>query len=285
MKNLKPTVLDYSDYKEFLNAVYQYNKSLNRSFSHRYISNKVGASSAGWFSNVVSGRISLTGTHFHKLCELLELSANETDYFELLVKYEQSASIEEKELCFRKIAGVKGVNSKIISKESFELYSYWYISAVRELLFIYDFKDDYSALAKLVRPQIKHSQAKKAIKVLVKLNMVKKDLRGFLKPVDTIITKADTFNTVHWANQIRAKSQLAVEAVESFSKEERDLSEVYMPLSEEGFKEARKEIAALRKKLLAISEKEKNQNRIYQCNFQLFPLSAHIEENNNELLY
>lgn len=278
----KPSILNYSDYKTFLNDIYVFKKSENRSFSHRFISQKVGASSAGWFSNIVSGRISLTGTHLLRLCKLLDLSLKDIEYFELLVKYEQAGSIEEKEICYKKISSIKGIHSKIINKESFDLYNYWYITAIRELLFIYNFKDDYSALSKKLTPSIKIPEAKKAIKTLNALKLIKPNKNGFLKPSDPIILKDTGFKTVHWAKVIRAKSLLAYDAVYNFKKNERDLSEVYMPLSAEGFKEAQKEIETLRKKLLAISEKDKDRNQIFQCNFQLFPLSTQISENNNE---
>lgn len=281
-KTNKPTILNYSDYKLFLNDIYSYNKSINKSFSHRFISNKVGASSAGWFSNIISGRISLTATHLVRLSKLLNLSMNETEYLELLVKYEQSASIEEKDICYKKISSIKGIDSRIISKESFDFYNNWYISAIRELLFIYDFRSDFADLAKTLRPKIKVSEAKKAINTLKSLNLVAVNSKGFLKPTDQIIKKDSSFKTVHWANQIKSKGLLAIEAVDNFKKDERDLSEVFIPLSDDGFKEASLEIEKLRKRLLAISEKDKNRNKIYQCNFQLFPLSTQIMENKND---
>lgn len=282
MKNKKPSVLDYASYKDYLSDIYTYHKQENRSFSHRFISQKVGSSSTGWFSSVVSGRITLTLNYLHKLCSVFKLKQNEADYFELLVKYEQSKSIREKETCYKLMVGIKGVNPRIISLDSFELYDHWYISAIRELLFIIDFNNDYKFLAKQLTPSITALEAKRAIEVLKNLELIALDERGFFKPIDTVIRKDSGFKTVHWAKQLRAKFQLGVGAIDSFVKEERDLSEVYIPLSEAGFEEARKEIAILRKKLLAISERDKNLCRVYQCNFQVFPLSSHIQEDLHE---
>ena len=67
----------------------------------------------------------------------------------------------------------------IISKESFDFYNHWYISAIRELLFIFDFIDNYSELAKKLRPTIKTSEAKRSIKTLLSLKLIRSNSKGF----------------------------------------------------------------------------------------------------------
>ena len=50
MKEQKPDIFQYVDYRLFLSDLYRYFKSKEPKFSHRFIALKIGAGSAGWFS-------------------------------------------------------------------------------------------------------------------------------------------------------------------------------------------------------------------------------------------
>ena len=273
MEKQKPSVLNYSNYREFLRDIYAFQKEANKNFSHRFIAQQVGATSSGWFADIINGRISLTGRLMEKLTQLIHLNSNEREYFELLVRYDQAGSLDEKNGVVKKMTSCKGVDASIVSKDQFEFYSTWYISAIRELLFKYDFAGDYNELGKKMSPTITAAQAKKAITILAKLKFIEKNRDGFLKPVTTVIKKDPSFKSVHWANFMKANITLAIDALEKYDKDERDISAVTIGLSEKGLVLVKEEIAALRKKLLAISESDPSQDLIYNCTIQLFPLT------------
>jgi len=268
-----PRIFDYTDFRPFLKDYYEFRKSKNRNFSQRYIATRVGASSPGWFSNLISGRISLTGTYLIRLIKLFELKGHEREFFELLVKYAQAGSSEEQNFYLGQMYGLKGVPAIKVGQEKFAFYSKWYISIERELLFYYDFTGDYKALGEMLSPPITATEAKEAIDVLLDLGFIKKVTNGYLRPAETVIEKDLRFRTVYWSNIMKKKIDLARRAIDEIPKEERDVSEVYIPLSEDAFREAKNEIALLRKRLLALSELDENYSRVYQCNFHLFPLT------------
>ena len=273
MTVIKPNIFNYADYRIFLNDHYHFLKQLDRKFSHRLIAYKTGSSSAGWFSDVVGGRINLTGMYLLKLAKLFKLTAREKNYFEVLVGYDQAGSLDEKNAFMEKMMSFKELNASIVNKDQFAFYSTWYVPAIRELLFCFDFKDDYKALAKKLCPSISQQQAKKAIEILKSLNFVKPNRNGRLKPCDPIIKKDPHFKSLHWANFMRANMELGIQALDRFKRESRDISAVTICLSKEGQDRASEEIAELRKKLIAISEQDKNRNNVFQCNIQLFPLA------------
>jgi uncharacterized protein (TIGR02147 family) len=208
-----------------------------------------------------------------KLSKLLKLSAREKSYFEILVGYDQAGSLDEKNAFMEKMMSFKELSASIVNKNQFAFYSTWYIPAIRELLFCYDFKDDFKALAKKMSPAISQQQAQKAIEILKALGFIKADRNGRLRPCDPIIKKDPQFKSLHWANFMRANMELGIAALDRFKKESRDISAVTLCLSKEGQDRASEEIAELRKKLLAISEQDKNRNNVFQCNIQLFPLA------------
>lgn len=273
MDLIKPEVFDYIDYRQYLESAYKYFKSANPNFSYRYVANRTGATSAGWLSNIIKGRTNLTSSYVIKLANLLKLQSTEAEYFETLVNYNQSSSIEEKNFYFGKLQSIRGIKPALVQREHLAFLTKWYISVVRELLFIHPFKDDYESLGNLLIPKISATEAKEAIDILKMISFIKENCMGYLKPCEPVVQKDPKIKTDLWANHMKNKIKLGLKAIDRFSKEERDISEVYMPLSEKNFKSAKDEIAQLRKRLLVLSENDPEPDRIFQCTIQLFPLT------------
>jgi uncharacterized protein (TIGR02147 family) len=111
MTVIKPNIFNYADYRIFSNDYYHFLKQQDRKFSHRLIAYKTGSSSAGWFSDVVGGRINLTGMYLLKLAKLFKLTAREKNYFEVLVGYDQAGSLDEKNAFMEKMMSFKELNA------------------------------------------------------------------------------------------------------------------------------------------------------------------------------
>lgn len=278
MDSTTPSIYDYTDYRQFLRDCYNSHKESDKKFSHRFIAVHVGATSSGWFSDIINNRINFTKVYLSPLCKLLHLNRRESDYFESLVEYDQAGSLVEKNRYMLRIMSFKEINPSIISQDHFEIYSKWYITAIRELLLFYDFNDDYRSLGRMLDPPIRPSEAQQAIKILLSTGFIKKNSDGFYKPVAQTITKDTAFRSVCWGNFVTSMMKLAMESVDRHDVEVRDISSVTVNLSEDSFEYAKAEIDALRKKLLALSEKDVKSFTVYQCNFQLFPLSQSSKE-------
>lgn len=273
----RPDIFSYIDFRKFLKDIFAYHKELFPYFSYRYIAKKVMAGSPGWFANITSARNTLTDTYLLRTGNLFGLKGREIDYFELITKYGQTTSIEEKGYYLSRIHEFKGVAFKLLGREQFDYYRHWYITAIRELLLIVDDEGNGEQLAALLQPEISRQEAFDAIETLKKLDLVRKNVHGKLKPTDEVVRKDADFSSVYWSANMYAKLTLALKALETIPKNERDFSEVVVPLSAEGLSEVSTELALVRKKILAISEKDSGRNRIYQCSLQLFPLTRTIE--------
>jgi uncharacterized protein (TIGR02147 family) len=278
MKIKIPRVYEYTDYRSYLRDVYTIRKKNDRGFSHRFISNCVGASSSGWFSDILNGRITLTKTFLTPLLQLLELRPREADFFELLVAYNQAENLEEKNRYLQKIIAFKDIEPLLINKNQFDFYRTWYFTALRELLLYYRFDGDYATLSQLCDPPIKPTEARQAIETLISIGLIAENETGVLRPVDKTVSKDSAFQSVHWRNFVVAMMNLAIESVDRHKAEERDLSSVTVGLSETALAIARQEVALLRKRLLALSEQVAKPDKIYQCNFQIFPLTQSLRE-------
>ncbi len=274
----RPDIFQFTDFREYLRLRYAAEKTDSPRFSHRFVAEKVGASSTGWFSDILKGRITLTGVYSVKLAKLLELKPNEEDFFQTLVHYGQAGSLEEKNHYLEKILAFKELKIDLVGKDKFEYYSKWYHAAIRELLLFYPYRGDFADLARRLSPSIRPEQAKKAVQLLDRLNLIAVDPNGIYRPTAAILKKDAAIKSIHLENFLKANMELGVQALDRYPKEERDISSVTVSLEAEDFEKAREDIKALRKRLLALSEKPGTKKRVYQCNFQVFPLSREVEE-------
>lgn len=264
-------IFHYSDFRLYLRDYHAWRKAQDPKFSHRFIMDKMGSSSPAWFNDVVKGRIRLTGTYLVRLGQLLKLKAKELDYFETLVHYQQSDSLDEKNRYMGKMMSFKDLKMDVLGKEKFEFYSQWYYTTLRELLFFHDFDGDHGKLARKLRPAIRKEQAAKAMDLLQKLDLIRKRAGGHFRPTSENIIKDSGFKSDYIANFIKSSIELALDAFERIPSAERDMSTVTLCLSPKGFEEIKSELKGLRRRFLEIAERDKHPDTVYQCNLHVFP--------------
>jgi uncharacterized protein (TIGR02147 family) len=244
----------YTDFRKYLGDYYLARKKAEKKFSHRFIQEHVGAGSAGWFADVVKGRTSLAGAQAIKLAHLFKLKPTETDYFESMVFFGQAGSLEERNRYFQKMMAFKEVRADMVGMDRLEFYSKWYHGAVRELLFFYPFRGDYAELARKLSPPIRQAEARDSVSLLERLGMVEPNGRGGYRSKEAVLQKDPSFPSVVMANFMKSNMELAIEALDRYSKDERDISALTISFSDEAFGKVKEEIRALRKKMLALTE-------------------------------
>ena len=87
------------------------------------------------------------------------------------------------------------------------------------------------------------------------------------------ITTGDEVRSLALAIFHKSILELAKRSINLHSAAERDISGITMSVSSNGFKKIKSEIQAFRKKILAIAESDREEDRILQLGMQCFPLS------------
>lgn len=264
----------YLDYRKYLRDALVERKEQNYHFSYRFIAQHLNLSSPGFFNWIVSGKRKLPETLIPKLAILFKFTDRECAYFSLLVKYNHTADPAEKEELFQRLSQyIKKEQRQQITPDQYKYFSKWYYVAIREYLRLYDFRDDYRSLAQQLRPKIKSSEARDAVDVLIKFGLIAPDENGFYRPVDKMVTTGETWKSDMINNLQVILIDLGKKALLSVPREERDVSNVTICVSETGRRRVSQEIAAMRRKILEISENDRGADTLYQCNVQLFPLT------------
>ncbi len=267
------SIYDYTDYRQYLRDYYAEQKTKNPAFSYRYFARKAGFNSSGLYKDIVDGRTGITRSLIIRFSNAMKLTKRQQEYFETLVYFNEAKTIEEKKVYFERL--IKYYDSKAyrVDASQYEYYSTWYYSAIRELLAIGDFGDDFSALAQTLNPTIRAEQAQKAVSVLKKLGLIKKNEKGFYKAVEKILTTGPDVKSLNIARFQQAMMDLAKEAIDRHPAKNRDISTVTFSVSRQAYDDIKAELIACRKRILAMVERSDAEDRVCQLNMQLFPLT------------
>jgi uncharacterized protein (TIGR02147 family) len=268
-----PDIFAYTDYRKFLKDHYEEQKAKDAKFSHRYFTMKVGFSSSGYFSDVLSGKKNLSGAFMLKFAKALKLSKEEEEYFLNLVSFNQAKTLEEKNRYYEKMMTSGKVKVDVLEPGKYEYFSKWHYAAVREMLHYSAFKDDYKTLARSLDPPIAPKEARKAIELLAGLGFITRDSQGAWRPASANVSTGGSFNGLNVANFHRNTLELAIRALDAFPPDQKGFSTLTLPLTGDKIRKAKLAIKNLRMYLLALAENGTRADRVYQFNFQLFPVT------------
>jgi uncharacterized protein (TIGR02147 family) len=267
-------IYDYSDFRLLLRDLYFERKKRDAKFSYRFMANKAGFKSAGFFSQIIQGKTNISIRTALSLATVFKLKAYEVEYFENLVNFNQAKSQADKQHYFQRLISFKKAKLKTLDERQYVLFTKWYYLAIRELLGIIPFKDDFKEMANSLLPKITVPEAKEAIKVLEQLNLIQKNPYGIYVRMDATLTTGDRWNSLAIAQFQRDTLDLAKASYDIVDKELRAHSTLTLCISNGEFRWIKGELGSLRKKILEMAKNAPNPDRVYQINFNVFPLSS-----------
>lgn len=272
------TIFEYVDYRAFLRDYYTKNKSQNKYFSYRYFAQKAGIKSPVFYKEVAEGKKRLSPNMVEKFCKALHFNEKEADYFKYLVFFDQAKTGKEKQeyyLALRSMQNAK--NEKVLNADQYDYFSTWYNVVIRELVTLFDFKDNFKLLAATVLPPITPREAAASVELLLKLGLIKKQPDGTYVQVDTAITAESGVASIAIRNFNKEMATHAVAAIENFRKTERTIFGITIGISPEMFDIINAEIAAFKDRIVTLVSRDEKCDRVYQLNMQLFPMSQKVD--------
>ena len=135
------------------------------------------------------------------------------------------------------------------------------------------YKDNYEALGKMLAPNIKPLEAKKAIQNLTALKLIKKDKRGYYKPTVQHVSTGPEWKSLAITNFQLASTKLAGEAINRFPRPCIDFSTMTLSISSKNLKAFKEKISLLRRELAEEEAPVSETDSVYQFNFHMFPMT------------
>ena len=276
-------VFDYTDFRKYLEDYYKDKKNGNDKFSYQYLAKKAGFNNRGFAYNIVNGKKNISQANCFKISQALRHSRDESEYFETLVAFNQAKGFQEKQHFFEKLRQIKArgkgfTKAQLVYQDQYEFYSQWYHSAVRSIIDMYNFKNDFKWLAKMVTPAITLKQAKKSFELLKRLGMITKQKNGNWKATSKSITTGREVTGLAVHNFHIETTELARRAIRELPKDRRNITGLTLGISKTSYDRIVEETMQFQEKIMAIANNDPKADSVYQFNFHLFPLSKSDSE-------
>ncbi|HEX4924753.1 MAG TPA: TIGR02147 family protein [Bdellovibrionales bacterium] len=273
----KPTIFEYDNYRAFLGDTYAHLKETKSFFSFRYFSKAAGFSSPNFLKLVIEGKRNLSGESASRFAAALKLNKAESEFFLTLVQFNQADSTDEKSRIATQILKSRSYR-KIhpLNQSLFRYYSRWYYVAIREMVAWPAFKGDPVWIAKRLAPQITAEEAAEAMTELAQLGLIRQTSAGGWAQSEPLLNTDNEVASTAVRSFHREMMRLGSESMDRFARERREISSVTVPVSELNAKKIKELIQSFRKEVLAIVDGDETCDRVYQLNFQFFPLAEDV---------
>lgn len=274
-----PDVFTYLDYRKFLKDAFEEFKDTRPNFSHRAFAKSAGFASSNFAMLVMQGKRNLSGEGIQKVAKALKLMRSEAEFFENVVRFNQAASDAEKNFYYGRIAANRRyAAARPLERGQFEYYSTWYVPAVREMVLLKDFQEDPAWIASHLKPAIAPREAAGALKLLVDLGLLVRDVEGRLVQKDAHIASGDEVASLALTNFQREMIERAAASIEATPADLREVGSLTFAASTEKLQEAKRMIREFRTRLAGFLAEGYGADAVYQFNVQLFDVSRAREE-------
>lgn len=266
-------LFQYTNYRLFLKASYEYMKENNRAFSYRFFSQQAGFKSPNYLKLVIDGTRNLSADSLEKFIDFFKFKEKEAEYFRLLVAFNQEKNSEQKNKLAQEILRLSTFKRlHPLTQDHFEYFSKWYYVAIRELLATKHLKLDSKSISKLLFPQVSEKEVDHALDVLERLQLIKRYQNRYIQ-TEELVTTGDEVSSSAVVTYHRNMLSLAGESIDTIDRELRDISAVTVGLSQDNIRELKTLIQKFRKNVMELSEQDKEKEAVYQVGIQMFPLS------------
>lgn len=269
------SVFEYTDYRRYLREYYDERKKVMPQFSYQYLADKAGFRTKTFLHKVMKGEKALSRDGTLKVADAIKLSKQETAFFEALVCFNEARSPKQRDYYRKRMQELAGhKDARRLRTAQFDYFGKWYHAVIRELATLFDWNDDYALLARTLSPPISPDEARGSVELLLEHGLLKKTGAGRYLQTDMAVTTGAYVTTAIVHDYQRAAMRLAEEALGRYRKEMRDISTLTVGISHTGFERIRDELTAFRERLARIVAEDEPADRVYQMNFQLFPVTA-----------
>lgn len=266
-------LFSYIDYRDFLHDYYNERKLEAPWFSLRVFGSKLEINAAYLF-RIMQKREHLSLKKVSVISEYFGFKSVETEYFEALIGFSRAKTDNEAMLFYDKISQLKGgIKSKFLDSLQYEYYKKWYYSAVLAVIGFFPVKNNYLQLGKMVFPQISASEAREAVELLDKLQLIHRNTNGIYERTHLHITSGAKYKSLAVKQFQKEMINLSALAIESFPKELRDVSSLTVTMKKDTLEEIKEILKNCRDAIISRVAEDKETDCAYQINIQVFPIS------------
>ncbi|WP_405340679.1 TIGR02147 family protein [Fibrobacter sp.] len=276
------SVIEYKDYREYVLDYYRERKRTS-AFTWREFAKIAGFASGSYLKLVCDGKTRLREEGAKKTALAMGLLGFEFDYFVLMVRYENAKTDREKKKCFEEMEALSSAHHvKILGSEMYTFYETWKHSVVRELAVAMPGAKPHE-IAKACRFPISAADVSNSLRFLTSAGFLTKDIKGLYHQTNhSLSTGRLKVVSVAVHSLLRQMGEFALESLDDVPISERHFSGVTMGMTAESYEKVIEELIECRKRIVSIVSADKNVEKVYRLNMQLFPLTDNLNGGRDE---
>ncbi|MFP4163865.1 MAG: TIGR02147 family protein [Chitinispirillaceae bacterium] len=283
-------IYNYINYRTFIQDYYLDKKKKSPSFSYQIFADIADFNDKSSIYSIIKGKRNISVNVVYKLSKAMNLKRAESEYFEVLVAFNQAKATHEKNHYFERLCKIRcrGKNSDALKlhtfrKDQFDFYSKWYNVMIRSIIEMHGFNGDYKWLASMTYPSITQKQARQSVKLLEKLELIRKNENGEYKALHKNVTTGKELMPLAISNFHQECIKLASKALDEMPSEIRNFSGLTLGISDETYKTILSELREFQNRVTELASHDKKADRVYHFNFHLFPTSKNDKPNKKQL--
>lgn len=271
-----PSIFEYTDFRKYLKDYYLQFKKDRPDFSYQKFASMAGFKDKSNLYGLVSGYRNLTQSNIIRVSQALKHKRAEAEYFNSLVGFNQAKKLHARNHFYERLNKVKGRNTskaRLLRQDQFEYFAKWYHCTIRALIDIHPVKNDFTRLARMTRPPITPRQARESVFLLERLGLIKKQKNGAYAVTNKIVTTGVDVQSYALQMFHVSTAQLAQNAIADLPRNKRNISGLTLGISEKTYQKICAKLYAAQNGIMALAQKDKDADRVYQLNFHFFPVS------------
>jgi len=269
---IRPQIHDYLDYRKFLRDALAFEKSEGRIGGHRDVAMFLGLKSPGHITWILQGKRNLVGTPLERMSKVVGLSSGDTEYFESLVRHNDTTNPDERRLLMARIATAQAARKVKPSNAAARYWSHWRHAVVREVVALGRYAPkDAAAIARRIRPAATAAEVSASLELLLELGMLVTDSDGILVRAESVLSAGENWTLEAIRGFQRQILELSIKALDGVAREEREISTVTFSVSRERFQKIRSRIQEMRAEILALVRTDPEPDEVYHLAVELFP--------------
>lgn len=275
-KKLPVNIYKYTDYRLFLEDLFNAWGKLIYKWSYGKFSKEAGFAVSNYLKLIISGKKNLGKTGIEKIVRYFQFNKGESLFFKSLVGFCQAKNDFEKDKFYKEIKShyeYSKYNKR--SRDIHRFYSKWYNPVIRELVDVENFQNDPKWISQKLFPKISETEAERSLRFLLESGQLTTDNKGRIKQSESIMSTGESVASLSVTNYHQEMIKKAKESLKNCSQDERNISSLTMAVTSEVYKKIVKEIYSFQGEIIKLvtSEENKLPEEVCQLNFQLFPVT------------
>ena len=268
---MKP-ITEYQNYREYMRDFYEERKRSSL-FSWREFSKLAGFASPNFMQLVCEGKSRLSKTGVEKVADAMGLAGADRDYFFAMERFGDARSDSMKLQAFNEMQKIAKENRlRVVDAEAFKYFESWVNPVLRELAPIMPGAKPLE-LARRCIPVVSAAEVRHSLDFMCHAEFLKKIGEDTYVQTEKVVTGSSEAIPLALRSMNRQMSKFATEAIDEVPPEKRHITGVTFGISEETYQWLVQKLETLRQQVVAMAAKEKEYDKVYRLNLQLFPLT------------